>query len=146
VEERIMSHNPRCVFVGDSAAQAGIIAAYLSGQGVAAEVIEPYTLGGLDGLGHIAGAGEHGLEVWVRDPAAAARARELLEARGASLAERDARSGFIETECEECGARVKFPASEAGTVQDCPNCRAYLDVPDPDDEAAVDDADPDSTT
>jgi ribosomal protein S27E len=124
--------DPRCVFVGESAAQAETVAAYLSGQGIAAEVIEPNTLGGLDGLNFFTGIGARGLEVWVHDPAAVPRARELLEAQAESLAQREARTGFVETECEECGARVKFPASEAGTVQDCPNCGAYLDVPDPD--------------
>ena len=34
---------------------------------------------------------------------------------------------------------VKFPAEKAGTVQECPNCMAYLDVPDPDGEWAEED-------
>jgi hypothetical protein len=136
-----MHRDPRCVFVGASAVEAETLAAYLSGQGVAAEVIEPHTLGGLDGLNFITGIGARGLEVWVHDPAAVTRARELLEARAESLAAREARLGFVETECEECGARVKFPASEAGTVQDCPNCHAYLDVPDPDESWDEDDYD-----
>jgi hypothetical protein len=126
--------------VGESVAQAVTVAAYLTGQGITAEVMEPNTLGGLDGLNVITGIGARGMEVWVHDPATVPRARELLEVHGEKLeAARETRAGFIETECEECGARIKFPASEAGTVQDCPNCGAYLDVPDPNDPWNEDD-------
>ena len=34
----------------------------------------------------------------------------------------------IETLCEECGARAAFPASQLGSVQQCQNCGAYVDV------------------
>ena len=32
-------------------------------------------------------------------------------------------------QCEGCGASVSFPSSEAGTVQDCPECGGWIDVP-----------------
>jgi hypothetical protein len=31
--------------------------------------------------------------------------------------------------CDGCGATVSFLSSEAGTVQDCPECGGWLDVP-----------------
>jgi hypothetical protein len=31
--------------------------------------------------------------------------------------------------CEGCGATLSFPSSEAGTVQDCPECGGWIDVP-----------------
>ncbi len=35
----------------------------------------------------------------------------------------------IQMECEGCGRTVTFPATDLGTVQECPGCRGYLDVP-----------------
>ena len=34
----------------------------------------------------------------------------------------------ISAECEDCGAVSEFPASQDGTVQDCPKCKAMIDV------------------
>lgn len=49
-------------------------------------------------------------------------------------AERAARAGTIDAVCEECGKPSTFPASQGGTVQDCPYCRKCMDAPDPKDE------------
>ena len=35
----------------------------------------------------------------------------------------------IQMQCEGCGKTVTFPATELGTVQECPECGGYLDVP-----------------
>ena len=35
----------------------------------------------------------------------------------------------IQTSCEGCGATVTMPASQIGTVQECPQCGGYIDVP-----------------
>jgi hypothetical protein len=35
----------------------------------------------------------------------------------------------ISFRCEGCGATLSFPSSEAGTVQDCPECGGWVDVP-----------------
>jgi hypothetical protein len=32
-------------------------------------------------------------------------------------------------QCEGCGASLSFPSSEAGTVQDFPECGGWIDVP-----------------
>ena len=32
-------------------------------------------------------------------------------------------------QCDGCGASISFPSSEAGTVQDCPECGGWIDVP-----------------
>jgi Putative prokaryotic signal transducing protein len=34
----------------------------------------------------------------------------------------------IDVECDECGHVAGFPAEQEGTIQDCPNCGAYVDV------------------
>jgi hypothetical protein len=123
------------VFIGESFAEAETVAAFLNSEGVPASVIDPSAVGGMEGLSLLAGASAGGLEVWVREPAAAAYARRLLEDHAAEL--RSTRANvpdLIESDCEECGAKVKFPGALVGTVQECPNCHAYLDVPDPDDD------------
>ena len=35
----------------------------------------------------------------------------------------------IQMECEGCGKTVIFPGKELGTVQECPECGGYLDMP-----------------
>jgi hypothetical protein len=130
-----MTREQCCVFVGGSFAEAETVAAFLNSEGVPASVVDPSAVGGMEGLSLMAGAAHGGLEVWVRNPAAAPYARELLASRSQELhTSREQRTGLIQVDCEECGAMVKFPAEKAGTVQECPNCQAYLDVPDPDDE------------
>jgi len=130
-----MSREQCCVFVAESFAEAETVAAFLSSEGVPASVIDPSTVGGMEGLSLMAGASTGGREVWVRNPTAAQYARKLLADHAHELrSNREQRTGLIQVDCEECGAMVKFPAEKAGTVQECPNCMAYLDVPDPDDE------------
>src|SRR5262245_24299679 len=141
-----MTRQQCCVFVGDSFAEAETVAAFLNSEGVPASVIDPSAVGGMEGLSLMAGASSGGLEVWVRNPAAATYARKLIADHDFELrSHRERRTGLIRVDCEECGAMVKFPAEKAGTVQECPNCMAYLDVPDPDDEWADDEAAGDGT-
>ncbi len=40
----------------------------------------------------------------------------------------------IEVVCEECGKPSLFTASNRSTIQDCPQCGAYVDVPGGNDE------------
>src|SRR5256885_249339 len=118
-----MSREPRCVFVGQSFAEAETVAAFLNSEGVPASVIDPSAVGGMDGLSLMAGASTGGLEVWVRNPTAVPYARQLLADHADELrSTREVRTGLIQVDCEECGAMVKFPAEKAGTVQECPNC------------------------
>lgn len=37
--------------------------------------------------------------------------------------------GLIKARCEECGRTSEFEARDAGTLQVCPHCNAYVDVP-----------------
>ena len=52
------------------------------------------------------------------------RAGERNEAR------RHAQTGEppLEVLCEECNQTSSFPSEQAGTVQSCPRCGAYVDV------------------
>ncbi len=129
--------DPKCVFVEvESMARANLVAGWLAGHGIAAEVMNEMTYGGFEGLTAMLPGklSLRGIEVWVTDPADADRARQLLAERAAELEAKANRTGTVEAKCDECGTVSTFPAAEQGTIQDCPHCGAMLDVPDPDDE------------
>jgi len=71
--------DPKCVFVGDKMGIAEVVATWLREHDIPAQVMNPKTLGGLDGLtlGSRTGVAAAGVEVWVLDAADAGRAREL---------------------------------------------------------------------
>jgi hypothetical protein len=80
-----------------------------------------------------------GFEIRVADPDGWARQladelTERLQSKRAAWAARAARTGLVEVVCEECGRASEFPASEMGTVQECPHCEEYIDIPDPSDQ------------
>jgi hypothetical protein len=59
------------------------------------------------------------------------KAAELLrqyEAKKHLRQQQVADAPAITSKCEQCGATSSFPASQNGTVQDCPKCRAFMDV------------------
>ncbi|MGL6094264.1 MAG: hypothetical protein ACRC7O_00500 [Fimbriiglobus sp.] len=130
--------DPKCVYVADDFGTAGLVVSWLAGLGIEAMIMDEATLGGLEGLtawapGRVS---TRGLEVWVKDPDTAADARTQLDAKAAEIAAmkaaRAARVGTVTAICEECGGRTEFPMSVAGRTENCPHCRAYIDVPDPD--------------
>jgi hypothetical protein len=130
-----MDQNRRCVFVADDPSHAEAVVGWLAAQDISARALDASSLGGMDGLGAVAGAGAHGLEVWVDAPDDAEMARRLLiEFEARRRADRAAHSGTVDVVCEECGKGATFPAAEQGTVQECPHCGGFLDVPEPDDE------------
>src|SRR5271166_4645357 len=109
--------DPKCVFVADSLGLAEIVAVYLRQHGVAAAVMNPATLGGLEGLTWVSrtGVSANGIEVWINDPAQTVQAQELLadqkEFQGARLARAAARTGTVDAVCDECGKTTAFPAA-----------------------------------
>src|SRR3954463_4442921 len=129
--------DPKCVHIDNNLARARLVAGWLDGQGIPAAVMDENTLGGFEGLVSILPSklSLRGVEVWVTNPADADRARQLIAEHAAELkTTRANRTGEIQATCEECGAAATFPASDQGTVQHCPQCGAYMDVPDPDEE------------
>jgi Putative prokaryotic signal transducing protein len=133
--------DPKCVYVeGESVARANLVVGWLAARGIAAEVMNEMTLGGFEGLTAILPQklSLRGVEVWVKDPADADRARQLLADRDAEMQAKANREGTVQADCEECGRTATFPAAEQGTIQDCPHCGATMDVPDPDEEWDVD--------
>jgi hypothetical protein len=137
--------DPRCVHVDPDAAMARFVASWLTAQGLPAKVTNEEILGGFEGLVSVsAGLGSHGVEVWVDDPADADGARQLLAEKEAELkAAHSAKASPIEAVCDECGTRSTFPGEARGSVQECPNCAVYMDIPGADDD--WDDADIEAT-
>ena len=136
----MLHRDPKCVFVADDFGTAGLIVSYLASHDIEAVVMDEATQGGLEGLTWAAAGrvSTRGLEVWVRDADRAEPARALLAAKaaevGAAQAAKADRTGTVTAVCEECGEPTEFPAAAAGRTENCPHCRAYLDVPDPDAE------------
>ncbi|MEQ8790570.1 MAG: DUF2007 domain-containing protein [Pirellulaceae bacterium] len=133
----------RCVFVTDDLGVADVVVTLLGHEGVEAQVMDRGTLGGLLGLTvwSKTGVSANGVEVWVSEVDDAPRARQLVEAMDQQKAKRRQVSeqlGPVDAACEECGAVTNFPANQRGTVQDCPHCGEYLDVPGGDEEETVD--------
>ncbi len=127
-----LNRDPRCVFVGERCAAAEALAVTLTAQGIAAEVMDPMTLRGHEELttllpGHISA---NGVEVWVQNIADVERAKEMVARKEADDLARAAKTGSMAFDCEECGKQIIFPATLEGSVQECPHCLAYVDVPD----------------
>ncbi|MFO0809318.1 MAG: hypothetical protein U0746_11885 [Gemmataceae bacterium] len=137
----MIERDPKCVFVADENGEARIIASWLTGLGINADVMDEMTRGGFEGLTAIlpGGISARGLEVWVTDPDRADEARELLKQRAedqrAKQARNAARAGDVIITCEDCGKQSPFPASLAGNIEQCPHCGSYIDIPDPDGES-----------
>jgi hypothetical protein len=123
--------DPRCVFVAGNFGQADVVAAWLQGHGIPAEVMNRETMGGFVSPVLM---GVTGVEVWVMDPASASEAIRLLGEHALELVTQKPTGLPVEVVCEECGNTSTFPAEERGSVQNCPHCGAYLDV-EPADEA-----------
>src|SRR4051812_26827194 len=119
--------------MADDPAHAEAVVGWLAAQDITARALDASSLGGGDGLGAIAGGDTHGLEVWVNEPDLAEKARRLLvEFEARRRTDREARTGTVDVVCEDCGRSATFSAAEEGTVQECPHCGGFLDVPDPD--------------
>jgi hypothetical protein len=116
------ANNLEAIFVRDALIAAGVAAFFIE------DVSQVGTwVGGL--ISEI-----HKPQVWV-DRADIERAKPVLdefERRANELrdagAEGGARGPTIEVVCEECSCRASFPATQRGSVQQCPDCGAYIDV------------------
>jgi hypothetical protein len=134
----LINRDPRCIFVTDHPGEADVVVIWLGQQEIAAQVMNRNTMGGLEGLTPWVGVSARGIEVWVKDADDASRAGQLLAAHHALQAGKAPESttprGPVNVLCEECGASVAFPGADHGSVQDCPECGAFIDVLDGDEE------------
>jgi hypothetical protein len=137
-----MHRDANCVYVANSSEEANVVAVWLEEQGFPARVMTTSTLAGLPGLYSPVETDAGGIEVWVLDAAKAPLARQLLEEHSESLVKQATAAALhgdpIEVRCEECGRTAEFPATERGSVQECPHCGEYLDVGDSGDDEMPD--------
>ena len=128
-----MHRDANCVYVANSEGEADVVAAWLAEQGFPARVMDTRTLGGLPGMAPFSPleSDAGGVEVWVLDAAGAPQAKQLLDEHSKTLAQQAAAAAHGEpvvVRCEECGQTAEFPATDRGSVQECPHCGEYLDV------------------
>jgi predicted RNA-binding Zn-ribbon protein involved in translation (DUF1610 family) len=112
-------------------AVAEAIVAWLAAQEIEAEVRD----GALsDSTGLAPEANQK--EVWLRDPEQRALAIQIIEKEAQRLTiQRETEEEYeIVLDCESCGQRMVFSSKVKGTVQECPHCAEYVDIPDPNDE------------
>jgi len=133
--------NPDTVFVADDVKVAEKIIQFLASHDISAEafteptqtISEPIT-----GVSEVSPAEK--FEIRVAIPAKAEDARKLIaDVQNAAFIQsirekRQQRTGTVSAECEECGKSSDWPADLMGTVATCPNCGAYMDIPDPEDD------------
>jgi hypothetical protein len=120
---------PFAAFNAASNVEAQIVCNLLIDEGIEAVVIEDVSGVGWGWAGPSAEI--HKPQVWI-ERTDIDRAKPVLDEYERIKAERQkpAVGEPIDVVCEECGKRSSFPASQKGSVQDCPHCKAYVDVGD----------------
>jgi len=118
-----MANEPVCIRHAATLEEASIIVAWLAENDVDAKIADPDN----PGVMAFGVTDPEGIEVYVKDDETAARAKALLREHDAR--DRAADDGDeLTVTCEGCGGTFHFPAGQAGTTQECPECGAYLDV------------------
>jgi hypothetical protein len=125
-------HDPVAIYTAASNLEASLVRDGLIEAEIEAFVVEDVSQAGVWMGGLVPGI--HKPQVWV-DRADVARAKPVLltfEQRAAERRDGSAASAAaaspIEVVCEECRSPASFPASMRGSVQECPECGAYIDV------------------
>ena len=107
--------------------EADLIVAWLADEGVNAWVKDRLMVATNFGTLAIAPIG---VEVVVGDRETADRAAKLLAERDRQIAMSYGEvDKTVEAQCEECGSLSTWLARSGSRVEQCPKCRAYLDVP-----------------
>jgi hypothetical protein len=123
-------NDPIAAYNAETNLDAHLVATALREAGLEANVIEDVSTAGL-WLGGVVPE-IHKPQVWI-ERADADRAKPVLEDFEHRRAERRrvaADAPDIEVLCEECGTKSMFPGNQYGSVQNCPHCRAFVDVGD----------------
>ena len=122
-------HDPVAIYTAASDLEAYEIVELLQGAEIPAQVIEDMNL--LDGLNPPV----HAAKVWVssRDMERATAVTQAYEARiqQRELAHHvpvDLQSEWIDARCDKCGTVTRYAPIQKGTVENCPNCYAFMDI------------------
>jgi len=108
--------------------EAQIIVAWLDEQGVEAVVVDQAN----PGVFAFGVTDNEGISIAVPDEESARRAKSILEEHDrqqADTAPPDTSIEMVAVVCEACKATTSFTGEQRGTVQECSECGAYLDVP-----------------
>jgi hypothetical protein len=119
-----MANKPVCIRSTASLEEASIIVAWLATQGVEAQIADP----GNPGVMAFGVTDPEGIEIYVKDEETAQTARKLLKEHDQEKGKAH-HPGSVEMTCDSCGTKTRFSADTRGTTQECPECGAYMDVP-----------------
>jgi hypothetical protein len=116
--------NPTLVCTTPTNIMAHEVAEWLSNAGISAQVMEGGNpLGGVENAGVMVSALDH------------PRALEALQAlqqasrpQPSSLVDVPLHSEWIDVRCDRCGHEMRFPPIQKGSVENCPNCFAFIDI------------------
>jgi len=119
---------PTVVYIPSNNMEAHLVVDLLMSQGIPAMAVEDQSGASLWAFGTISQF--HKPKVWV-DASTAEAARALIVGYEQELQQRRLPASgpaLIYVVCEECGKTTLFPESQNGTLQECPECYAYVDV------------------
>jgi hypothetical protein len=137
--------DPVAVYNAASNVEAIQVCNALVAAGIEAHITEDHSAVGFSVYGRLAEI--HKPQVWVAR-ADIERARPVLieyERRAAELQPQEVGIGEpIEVVCD-CGQTTRFPATQRGSVQECPACGAFLDVGEAEDSEDWGEPEPDET-
>lgn len=123
-----MLEDPVCIRRTNTLEEAEILIAWLDERGVKATVLDPDSTG----VFAFGVTDPEGVEIYVADEETAERAKTLLAEHDREREEAASTSDaptLIEVKCDECEQLNSFSSDLAGTVQECPECGAFIDVP-----------------
>jgi hypothetical protein len=124
-------HDPVAVYVAGSNLEAVQLGEILISAGIEAAAVADESLAGMWMFGYLPQI--HRPKVWVERSQQRQAEEVIAEFERSRAAKSDVHEGggLIAVVCEECGVASSFPATLSGSLQYCPQCRAYVDVGEP---------------
>ena len=120
-----MTDQPVCLRRVNTLEAAQLLVAWLDDHEIDATVVGAQNPGSLAfGVTDFEGIG-----VFVPDESTAERATQLLAEHDARSPEGVSDEEYFDATCDECGEVTTFENDDAGTVQSCSACGAFIDVP-----------------
>ncbi|MCH7993721.1 MAG: hypothetical protein IIB57_04660 [Planctomycetes bacterium] len=126
-----MARDPLCVFYANNTDEADFVVAWLGDRRVKARIKEWWVFDATATTKPVIDA-PFGIEICVLHEKDVARAWTMLRDDFVLPTEREQhvkQGASIDAACESCGASSSFPQHLRKSVQTCPNCGEFLDVP-----------------